>query len=180
MKKMKKYMLILSHSGATEVWEYIDDVEEARKYWYVDQAIDKYGVESMMPIVMNKLGGYHTHKPDASDVIGIIESENWPDLELYELYPRNASDFKTGWIAPHGDTYKCDYADHLSCASKIVKCLYKDYSCKKTLSDEFLLSLGWFKCTNRKYTGYGYKMSDSQAKFFYDNCFTCDLDCEDI
>lgn len=178
MKKMKKYMLIRSHSGATEVWEYIDDVEEARKYWYVDQAIDKYGVESMMPIVMNKLGGYHTHKPDAPDVIDIVEATDWPNLKLYEVYPRNREDFKTGWVAPNGDTYSCDVFDHLDCSTKICTCLYGEHT--KTLSDEFLLKLGWFKCTNRKYTGYHYKMSEPQAKLFYDKCFTSDIDCDDL
>lgn len=85
MSELKKYMIIKSpYDGTKAVWEYIDDLDEAMSYWYVAQAIEKYGVESMMPIVMNKLGGYHTHRPDEPDVVAIIESVDWPDLKVWE------------------------------------------------------------------------------------------------
>lgn len=178
MSKMKKFMLIRGRSGATECWEYIDDLDEAMSYWYVRDAIRKYGVEFTMPIVMNKLGGYHTHKPDADDVIDIIEAPDWPTLKVWEAYPANKDDFKTGWISPEGTTYKCGIFDHLDCAEALATQLYGQDT--KTICDEFLLNIGWFKCSNRKYTGYVRKMSREQAKYFYDNCFTCDLDCEDL
>lgn len=178
-KELKKYMIIESpYNGSKAVWEYIDDLDEAMSYWYVRQAIEKYGVESMMPIVMNKLGGYHTHKPDAPDVVDIIESYDWPDLNAWELYPRNRKDFKTGWISPTGDTYSCDVFDHVDCAMKLARQLYGEHTA--TLADDFLLRIGWFKCSNRKYTGWVRKMSEVQAKYFYDNCFTGEIDCEDL
>lgn len=175
---MKKFMLIRSYSGATECWEYIDDLDEAMSYWYVRQAIEKYGVESMMPIVMNKLGGYHTHKPDADDVIKIIEAPDWPDLKVWEMYPMNRPDFRTGWIAPNGDTYKCDIFDHLDCAEALATQLYGKHT--KTICDQFLLKCGWFKCSNRKYSGYHRRMSDDQAKYFLEHDFHSDLDCDDL
>ena len=176
---MKKYMIIQSpYDGSKAVQEYIDDVEEAKSYWYVRQAIEKYGVESMMPIVMNKLGGYHTHKPDAPDVVDIIESYDWPDLKVWEIYPRNRENFKTGWISATGDTYSCGVFDHVDCAMKLASQLYGEHV--KTLADDFLLKTGWFKCTNRKYTGYVSRMIEIQAKYFYDNCFRPDIDCDDL
>lgn len=175
---MKKFMLIRSYSGATECWEYIDDLEEAMSYWYVRQAIEKYGVESMMPIVMNKLGGYHTHRPDADDVIKIIEAPDWPDLKVWEMYPMNSDKFRTGWIAPNGDTFMCDVYDHVDCAQALATQLYGGHT--KTICDSFLLKCGWFKCSNRKYTGWMRRMSDAQAKYFLDHNFTSDIDCEEL
>lgn len=173
-----KYMLIRGYDGSTQVWEYIEDVEEARTYWYVADAIDKYGVESMMPIVMNKLGGYHTHKPDADDVIGIIESEDWPTLKVWESYPMNATDFKTGWISPDGNTFKCSVYEHLDCSEAIAAQFYGEHT--KTISDSFLLKCGWFKCSNKKYSGYHHRMSDAQAQYFLDHNFRSELDVSEV
>ena len=40
---MKKFMIIRNpYDQSLAVWEYIDDVKEAMKYWYVKYAIDKY------------------------------------------------------------------------------------------------------------------------------------------
>lgn len=41
----KKYCIYKKSWGDVEAWEYIDDLDEARSYWYVSQAIDKYGIE---------------------------------------------------------------------------------------------------------------------------------------
>ena len=179
MKKLKKYMIIQSpYNGSKAVWEYIDDVKEARKYWYVAQAIDKYGVESTMPIVMNPLGGYHTHKPDAPDVAGFIEAVDWPSLKVWEYYPKDRPDFKTGWISPAGVTFTCDVFDHMDCAIALCEQYYGENL--KALADEYLLKHGWFRCSNKKYTGSTRLMTDIQAKYFLDNNFKSNFDYEEI
>lgn len=176
MKKLKKYMFIRDYNGSIKVWEYIDDIKYAMTYWYVSLAIKKYGADSVMPIVMNKLGDYHTHRPDADDVIDIIEAADWPTLKLWQTYPKNVHDFKTGWVSPDGDTYTCDMYEHVDCAIAIADQLYGEQT--KTICDEFLLRLGWFKCANKRYTGYIAKMSTNQAKLFLEKGFTSKLDCE--
>lgn len=179
MSELKQYMIIQSpYDGTKAVWEFIDDLDEAMSYWYVAQAIEKYGVESMMPIVMNRLGGYHTHRPDEPDVVAIIESVDWPDLKAWEMYPYNREDFRTGWIAPNGDTYSCSSYEHIDCAMKLAKQLYGEHT--KTVCDSFLLKAGWFKCTNKKYTGWMRNMSDDQAKYFLDHDFKSEYDCEEL
>lgn len=170
---MKKFMIIRNpYDQSLAVWEYIDDVKEAMKYWYVKHAIDKYGVEDTMPIVMNRMGGYHTHRPDAPDVVKIVESETWPDLRLWEMYPMNSKHFKTGWISPDGTTFLCAYEDHIECAETIRKIMY-DGAHPGMPADEMLLEyMGWGKCTNKTYIVYKDKMTDAMAKYFIDNGFT--------
>jgi hypothetical protein len=179
MKKLKKYMIIqCPHNSSRAVWEFIDDADEAMKYWYVKEAILKYGVKNVMPIVMNKLGGYHTHRPDADDVVDIIESYDWPNLKVWEQYPKNKENFKTGWISPTGDTYSCNMFDHVNCAVKLAEQLYGAHA--KTVADDLLLKLGWFKATNKKYIGCESKMSCEQAKLFLEKGFTSHLDYEEL
>lgn len=179
MSKLKKYMIIQSpYNGSKAVWEYIDDVEEARKYWYVADAIDKYGVESTMSIVMNPLGGYHTHKPDAPDVAGFIEAVDFPSLKVWEQYPMNWSQFKTGWVRPNGDTFACDPFEHLDLSIALCEQYYGEFP--RALSDDFLMDRGWFKCTNKKYTGRRSYMSDEQANYFLQNGFKNQLDVEEL
>ncbi len=177
-KELKKYMLIRGHDGAISIWEYIDDVTKARSYWYIDQAIDKYGIDRVMPVVMNRLGGYHTHRPDDNDVEGIIEAVDWPTLKLWQQYPKNQTDFTTGWISPTGDTYKCGVYDHIDCAMSIAGQLYGEHT--KTICDDFLLKLGWFKATNKKYIGHMRKLSAAQAEYFLANGFRNELDLEEL
>lgn len=179
MSKLKKYMIIQSpYDGSKAVWEYIDDVKEARKYWYVSQAIDKYGVDDVMPIVMNPYGGYHTHKPDAPDVAGFIEAVDFPSLKVWEAYPMNSTSFKTGWIRPNGDTFSCQVFEHLDLSISLCEQYYDEYP--KALADDFLMKHGWFKCSNKKYSGYRAYMTDIQAKYFLEHGFKNSLDMEDL
>lgn len=168
---MKKFMIIRDpYDQSLAVWEYIDDVKEAMKYWYVKYAIDKYGVDDIMPIVMNRMGGYHTHRPDANDVVKIVESETWPTLRLWEIHPMNSAAFKTGWIAPDGTTYLCSYEGHVDCAQTIRDSLYNGAT-PGLSADEFLLRKGWGKCTNKTYIVYNNKMTDAMADYFIKNGF---------
>ena len=148
-----KYCIYKKSWGDIEAWEYIDDLEEACQYWYIRDVIEKYGVEEVMPIVMNKVGGYHTfYKPEC---IAIIESDDWPSLSThYDLFRGlvNGKNFKCGWIDTLGNTYSCPYMGHASRASELVHMYYSTEYPKYTLvekginaPDDFLLNKGWIK-----------------------------------
>lgn len=148
-----KYCIYKKPWGDIEAWEYIDDLKEAVSYWYVRDAMDKYGVNDVMPICMNKMGGYHTfYKPEC---IAIIESDTWPSLSShYDLFKGiiNNEKFNYGWIDTLGNTYMCQYMGHASLASELVTMNYKVEYTKSALveqgidaPDDFLLKKGWIK-----------------------------------
>lgn len=149
----KKYCIYKKPWGTIEAWEYIDDLDEAMSYWYVQQAIDKYGVEDVMPICMNKCGGYHTLNKE--ECIGIIESDTWPTLsshpDIFKVKINNPN-FNYGWIDSMGNTYMCSYMEHAAIASDLVRLHYPAEYSKSNLvenkinaPDEFLLEKGWIK-----------------------------------
>jgi hypothetical protein len=148
-----KYCIYKKPWGDIEAWEYINDLKEAVSYWYVRDAMDKYGVNDVMPICMNKMGGYHTfYKPEC---IAIIESDTWPSLSShYDLFKSiiNNKKFNYGWIDTLGNTYMCQYMGHASLASELVTMNYKVEYTKSALveqgidaPDDFLLKKGWIK-----------------------------------
>lgn len=106
---MKKWVIKRSwpNENKLEVWEFIDTEEEARKYWYISQAMNKYGVEEMLPIAMNDLGGYHSLHNIMDRIVKIVESDEKPKLSVDEAYGVNEEMFRCGWIAPNGTTYSC-------------------------------------------------------------------------
>ena len=164
----KKYCIYKRPWGDIEAWEYIDDLDEAMKFWYVRMSIDKYGIEGTMPICMNKCGGYHQFwEPEC---IAIIESDTWPSLSShYDLFKGivNNEKFNYGWIDTLGNTYACQYMGHTSLASELVVMNYKvEYSKYRTTEnidapDEFLLNKGWIKV-----------LSGNPAHIFYDRYVT--------
>lgn len=151
---MPKYCVYDKGPGQpVEVWEYIDDIKVASKYWYVQLAIDKYGVNDVMPICMNKSGGYHTcYMPQ---VKCIIEADTWPTLDTHrELFTSdiNNPSFNCGWIDPQGNTYMCNYMGHTGLASELVVVFYKEsYTKHRTEKDlvndpdDFLIEKGWIR-----------------------------------
>lgn len=152
-----KYCIYKKSWGDIEAWEYIDDLEEACQYWYVRDVIEKYGVDEVMPIVMNKVGGYHTfYKPEC---IAIIESDTWPSLAThFELFKDlvNSENFDYGWIDPLGNTYSCEYMGHAALALDLVTLTYSEEYTKSKLveeginaPDDFLLDKGWIKVLSR-------------------------------
>lgn len=154
-----------------EVWEYITDLDEAMSYWYVCQAIEKYGVDKMMPIAMNDLGGYHTLKPDNPSIVKIVLSEEKPKLDLKDAYPINDPDFKCGWISPDCTTYSCGYMEHIDCAMAIREYLYDKKG--EVIADDHLLDCGWVKLlSGQRWLGYLHKMNDKQMKFIEDRGWT--------
>ncbi len=154
---MPKYCIYDKGPGEPiEVWEYIDDVKVASSYWYVKYAIDKYGVDDVMPICMNKCGGYHTcYMPQ---VKCIIEADAWPSIASHkELFLNNINNpsFSCGWIDSLGNTYLCNYMQHASLAADLVVMYYKQEYTKYKLAhnninapDDFLIDKGWIKVFN--------------------------------
>lgn len=68
-------MLKRGDSGKLEVWQYIDTIEEANRYFYIARVIEKYGVKEILPIAMNRVGGFHSLKWD----IEKCEKNNYVD-----------------------------------------------------------------------------------------------------
>lgn len=161
---MRKWMLIQKYpSVPIEVWEYIDDIKEAMKYWYVAKAIREYGANKIMPIVMNDLGGYHTHRPNDDDVLAIIESDENPSLSVFEQYPVNSKYFETGWLSPDCTSFSCSYMGHIRLAMNLARDFYGMH--ENNVADDILLEKGWVKVMNGKWLGYWEKINDKQAAF---------------
>ena len=168
----KKWMLIQRYEDSPiEIWEFIDDLQEALKYWYVARCIREYGVDKIMPIVMNDLGGYHTHRPDAPDVLAIIESEEKPNLSVFKKYPVNRKDFHTGWLSPDCTSFSCSYMGHISLAIKIVREVLKMPT--SVVADDVLLEKGWIKVMSGRWLGYWDKISDKQVTFLEERGIKC-------
>ena len=169
---MKKWILIQPCKGAPiQVWEFIDDIREAMKYWYVRQAIEKYGADKVMPIAMNDVGGYHPHKPDEKDVVAVIESVEKPNISVFRQYPINDERFVTGWLSPDCTTFSCGYMGHIGLAMKIVEELFNEP--QNVTADDFLLEHGWVKVMNEKWLGCLDQMNDSQVEFLERKGWRC-------
>ena len=153
---MKKFAL-LQHTpeDPLEVWEYIDDINEANKYWYVRKAIREIGADKILPICMNKLGGYHTlYKPHLKC---IVEAEDFPSIATHpHLFTSdiNNPNFSCGWIDLQGNTYLCSYMGHLTLAEDLVAMCYKEDYQKWEIenryraADDFLIQKGWIRVSN--------------------------------
>lgn len=168
---MAKWMLIQKYpSMPIEVWEYIDDLKKAMKYWYVANVIRKYGVEKTMPIVMNDYGGFCTHRPNAEDVVAIIESDKKPQLSVFQQYPVNNKHFETGWLSPEGATFSCQFMGHIRLAMDLCRCIYE--MPENNLADDILLGKGWVKVMHGKWFGDWDKITKEQASVIEQKGFT--------
>lgn len=160
---MKKWVIKQpAKGGPLEIWEYIDSVEEAMKYWYVAQAIRKYGVEKIVPLAMNANGGYHHLPADSSEIVRIVNSEEPPNLSVYELYPVNSPKLYNGWMAPDGTTFACSSYGHIGCADKLCKEFHVP-EIGTIHGDEALLEHGWIKIMHGEWYGRWGKISDRQV-----------------
>ena len=71
----------------------------------------------------NAAGGFHFYEPKEDDEI--IES-TWDEI-LYKQALRMLDPSKTtGWIAPDGTFYGCDYQDHWIVAERILNCTERE------------------------------------------------------
>lgn len=51
----------------------------------------------------------------------IVEAEDWDQLDWKGTVLYDNSQYKTGWISPHGEFYGCDYRCHYMCALMVIK-----------------------------------------------------------
>lgn len=160
---MKKWVIKQPWKNAPlEVWEYIDTVEEAMKYWYVAQAIQKHGAEKIVPLAMNENGGYHPLPADSKEIVQIVTSEEPPNLSVYELYPVNSSELYNGWMAPDGVTFECGMYGHIGCADKLCREFHVP-EIGTAHGDEALLEHGWIKIAKGEWYGCWRKINDNQV-----------------
>lgn len=160
---MKKWVIKRSPSGNLSVWEYIESEAEASQYWWVDQAIRKWGASKILPIAMNECGGYHHCKPDDEDVVQIIESETEPILSVYKQYKVNDPKIAHGWMAPDGTTFSCEWMGHMGLARKLCGQLHVTQK-PSNHEDDDLLAAGWIKISEGKWYGDWDKINDTQVR----------------
>lgn len=164
-KSHKKKWAFKKTPRSVELWEFIDDVDYANSFWYVAEAIKKYGVKDTMPILMNDNGGYHS--ADMDSIIAIIESDTKPSFDIRDKYQKIVDNpkFNCGWISPSGHTYSCSYMGHSSMAEEICKMF--GYPIKKDglyIPDDTLLENGFVKvCEDGHYICVWSKVNDKQA-----------------
>lgn len=145
---MRKWAFIQKDNGSVECWRYIDSLVDVRPYWYIMDAIHKYGYDDVMPIMMNRVGGYHSARGD--NIITIIEAETEPSLDQKDQYMkiRNNPNFDCGWIGPDGTTYFCNEYGHLDLAEELCNLFFENSStmdCRINAPDEFLVNHGFIK-----------------------------------
>lgn len=148
-----------------EVWEYLTALEEVKDYWYIVQAIQKYGEDYVLPVAMNDRGGYHPLPRDSKEIVAIIESDQRPKLRLFQMYSVNNANFRYGWLSPDCTSYSCSYMCHMDCANDIVDELYRGKTMVDSHADDFLLKNGWIKVTNSGWFGWPNKISLEQINF---------------
>ena len=154
---MKKWAFIKIGSRDVECWHYIDNEKEVSRYWYIVDAISRYGWDDVMPVVVNRFGGYYSPHPD--DIIIIVESETEPSLEQKNKYMHivNNPQFDCGWIDSRGNTYSCGLFGHFDLAEELATTLfptaYTKYKEATPLNapDEFLLQSGCIKICEGKH-----------------------------
>lgn len=160
---MTKWVIKRPWEGAPlEVWEYIDSVEEAKEYPYIERAIRKFGVDKVVPLAMNSVGGYHHLPRDDKEIVAIIESDEPPRLSLFETYPANVPNIRNGWMAPDGTTFSCGYMGHIGCAQSIRKEFGLSDVRGNGQPDEILLDNGWIKIMQGTWYGRWRKVTDVQ------------------
>lgn len=162
---MKKWVIKKSpyNDQQLEVWEYIDTVEEAVKYWYVAKAIRKYGVETVVPLAMNDCGGYHHLPADSEEIVQIVVSDEKPNLSVFQQYSVNSKNLINGWVSPTCVSFSCGAFGHIRCAAQLVK-EFKVPETRTAHGDEALLEHGWIKVMNGKWYGRWSKINDNQVR----------------
>lgn len=161
---MRKWAIKRSpYSGTLEVWEYIDTVEEAKKYPYVAKAIREHGADKVVPLAMNRMGGYHHLPRDDKSIVRIVESEEEPSLSVYEQYPVNPESLSNGWLSPDGTIFECGSFGHIGCAMALCE-EYEVPQAGTIHGDEALLEHGWIKIFNGQWYGRWKKINDRQIE----------------
>ena len=162
---MPKWVIKRRWEGAPlEVREYIDSVEEAKEYPYIERVIKKYGVDKVVPLAMNDVGGYHHLPRDDKEIVAIIESDEKPVLSPFKVYPINNPVIRDGWLAPDGTTFTCGYMGHIGCARELRKAFALSDRRGTGQPDEILLDNGWIKIMQGTWFGHWKKVTDKQMQ----------------
>lgn len=161
---MPKWVIKRSEgSRHLELWEYIDTVAEAEKYEYIRRAIQKHGAENVVPLAMNRLGGYHHLPADSKEIVRIVESEQPPDVSVYEFYPSGLPGMQNGWMSPDASTFTCGAYGHLDCAEKLCT-EFNVLPRNPAGPDETLFAQGWVKIMSGTWYGLWRSVNDKQIQ----------------
>ena len=91
---------------------------------------------------INSYGGYSTFD-EATDgknlLYCLVIPKGERPLSREDMFPCNSDKFVYGWISPAGDTYLCDYEEHMDAAEMIYEEQYKKpcMSKRKALKSDF-------------------------------------------
>lgn len=134
-----KYAIYSTLDGRRRATEYIDNLNDCQNIlggWLIRQ--------EDLPILVNRMGGHCSFDPNEKSFIEIIECDkNEEPLTREDMYPKNWSNFKYGWIDTEGNTYTCGYEAHSLSAHYICKELgFNTYNPERYLEDK-----GWVKVT---------------------------------
>lgn len=146
---MCKWAVVNNH-GHNEIWEYLTTMEDIKPYPYILKVVLENGFHDVMPVCMNRFGGYHSFAEE--EIMYVVECDTEPDIFDLCAFFINEPSFSCGWIGPDGNTYTCSHYGHVSLAEQICKVMYKEKynkyincSSKINAPDDYLLNNGWIK-----------------------------------
>lgn len=117
---MKKYAIYKSETGYY-YYKYIDSLKEL-----INTNLEKIITKDNLPVIIDENGRYYRFTKNDYGFVKIVETNNTCPLSLEEMYFKNDSNFKLGWISPEGDTYSCNYTNHTKAAKMIAEKFFSD------------------------------------------------------
>lgn len=164
---MHTWAVVRDSSDEIGIWKYCTTKKDIAPYFYIKDAINKYGWDDIMPCIVNCRGGYTSAK--GMEILDIITCEATPTLEDLQRYIKNEPKFNCGWISPNGDTYSCHHYGHTSLAQDICDFIYQETYRNYRLQpnsinapDDFLLNIGWIKIDS-SHNHYGIWTNDNEG-----------------
>ena len=132
---MKKYAVYQSETGYY-YYEYCDSLEQLK-----DTPFEAMVNAEQLPVVLDGAGGYFHFNPNDFNFDRLIESDEKYPLPVEQCFFKNSDQFKLGWMSPDGDTYSCNFTNHLKCASMLAEI---NFSATR-LPETVLGNAGWIK-----------------------------------
>lgn len=99
---------------------------------------------NILPVVVNRVGGYSSFNPNDKHIVKIVQSDDEPHIPFDERYCKNPETLDCGWISPDGDAYQCSTYDHYLCAGHALSEFFHGAN-SEGRPDEYLLNNGWIK-----------------------------------
>lgn len=134
---LRKWLIYQKPTGGLYAFEYLTTEEDISPYPYI--------TADRLPVMINSYGGYSTFD-EATDgknlLYCLVIPKGERPLSREDMFPCNSDKFVYGWISPAGDTYLCDYEEHMDAAEMIYEEQYKKL-CMNT--ERELEKLGWIK-----------------------------------